>query len=458
MINGLYTAVIAMGLTRILYNLILTLGLVLGAPIWGAFMLAIPKLRAGFAEKWGRYPDELRQKLSGADPDKKRIWFHAVSVGEFNAIRSLINDLREEYTVIVTTTTGTGQALARRTYPDLAVMYFPYDWRPVLHQALDRVKPDLVVLTESELWPNFIDVVTGQQIPLVVINGRISRSSHRGYRWIRAFMRPYLRRITHFYMQSQGDADRINDIGKLPPEQITVAGNIKFDLVPTLDPIKKNILAHLLDIEPGEDTVITLASTHSGEDELLLDTAWQLRKDFPELKIILAPRHPERVNEIRTLLNGKGIHFALRSQLSEENPNRQPVVVLDTIGELLTVYSFSTVAVMGGSFIERGGQNPLEPLSQRVPVLFGPHMFNFPEISRMIVEQHAGYQVSSQEELVNAVTELLTQPEIYDSVAEHGQQLVENNRGAKEIIIQGIRAHLGDPTKSAVSAPQAAPL
>ncbi len=432
-----------MGLARLVYNLLLMLGLVLGAPVWSAAMLLVPKLRAGFREKLGDYPPELLDKLRTAAPGKRRIWFHAVSVGEFNAIRTLINELQEEATVIVTTTTGTGQALARRTYPDLAVLYFPYDFRWVLHKALRLIQPDLVVLTESELWPNFIDLVTGPyQTPMIVINGRISRGSHRAYRWIRLFTRQYLRRITHFYMQSQGDADRLQDIAKLPPEQITVAGNIKFDLMPTIDPIQKNILAHLLDVVPGEDTVLTLASTHSGEDEMLLETAMQLRKDFPELKIILAPRHPERVPEIRTILNGQGIHFALRSQLSEENPNRQPVVVLDTIGELLTVYSFSTVAVMGGSFIERGGQNPLEPLSQRVPVVFGPHMFNFPEISRMILEQQAGYQVETPEALINAVTELLTQPEIYDTVAENGQQLVENNRGAKEIIAQGIRHHL----------------
>lgn len=262
---------------------------------------------------------------------------------------------------------------------------------------------------------------------------------------IAPLLKPYLRAFTHFYMQSQMDADRIQQLGGLPPESLVVAGNIKFDLLPTVDPIQKNILAHLLDINPQEDTVLTLASTHSGEDEQLLGAAMQLKKDFPELKIILAPRHPERANEIKTLLNGRGWNYALRSQLSEENPNRQPIVILDTIGELVTVYSFTTVAVMGGSFVEQGGQNPLEAISQRVPVIFGPHMYNFPEISAMILEQQAGFQVQQASEIGNIVTGLLTQPEVYDSIAENGQKLIENNRGAKELIAAGIHQALAKP-------------
>jgi 3-deoxy-D-manno-octulosonic-acid transferase len=431
-----------MGFPLFLYNVLLLIGLLVLAPVWMSYLLLVPKARAGFWEKLGFYPALLKARM--AQKPRKRIWFHAVSVGEFNAIRSLIPDLQADYDVVVSTTTRTGHELAQRTFPELAILYFPYDVRATLRQAMGLVRPDLVVLTETELWPNFIDVVTrAYRTPLLLINGRLSRKSCRGYHWIRLFMKPCLNQITHLYMQSQSDADRVRQLGDLPPEQLTVVGNLKFDLIPTIDPLKRAALKHLLNINDG-DTVLTLASTHSGEDPLLLESYLQLKKDFPELKLILAPRHPERLPEIKGILNGKAVHYAVRSQLSDRNPNQQAVVVLDSIGELLTVYSFSTIAVMGGSFVEKGGQNPLEALSQRVPVIFGPHMHNFAEIRRMILDAQAGYEVQMQTELIHAVTGLLTQPEAYDSVAENGQQLLENNRGARAVMMQAIRTMLGE--------------
>jgi 3-deoxy-D-manno-octulosonic-acid transferase len=430
-----------MGLTRLLYNLLLLWGLLVLAPLWIGYLVLVPKARAGFWEKLGFYPPELVEKLE-PQGDRERIWFHAVSVGEFNAIKTLIPELREDYEVIVSTTTRTGHDLAQRTFPDLPVLYFPYDLRPTVHRAMQTVRPDLVVITETEIWPNFIDVATQHyQTPLLLINGRLSRHSCKGYQWIKLLIKPCLNQITHLYMQSQADADRIGQLGDLPPDQMTVVGNLKFDLIPSLDPARRTVLAQLLNIAE-DDTVLACASTHSGEDQFLVETYQLLRKDFPELKLVLAPRHPERAPEIKSILNSKALSYALRSQLSEENPNRQPIVVLDSIGELMTVYSLSRIAIMGGSFVEKGGQNPLEPLSQRVPVIFGPHMENFTEISRMILECRAGTQVHNQPELVNAVTELLTQPEIYDTVVETGLQLLENNRGAKEIILKAIRSYL----------------
>lgn len=421
----------------------LYLGLVLLAPVWLAYLWWVPKARAGFHQKRGVLPPALRARLAQREYPQ-RIWFHAVSVGEFNAIKTLIPGLRESFDVVISTTTRTGHDLAERTFPDIPVLYFPFDFAGVVRGVIRQVAPDLMVITETELWPNFTRVMTREfGVPLLLINGRLSARSYRGYRWVQWLMRPVLQQMSHLYMQSQNDADRIQALGNLAPEQMTVAGNLKFDLLPTVDPTRRAILARLLNIQP-EDTVLTCASTHSGEDEFLLDAYMRLKKDFPELKLVLAPRHPERLKEIQGMLNSKAVHYAVRSQLNEENPNRQDVVVLDSIGELLTVYSMSTVAVMGGSFVERGGQNPLEPLSQRVPVVFGPHMANFAEISRMILDCGAGSQVSDQETLVNALTELLTQPELYDNVAETGQQLIENNRGAKAVIETAIRRALAE--------------
>lgn len=422
-----------------LYNLALWVGILLGFPVWGLYLLTTAKARAGLAEKLGRYPEDLLARVAAIPAGKKRVWFHAVSVGEFNAIRPLITEMAEMqagHQVLISTTTLTGNTLAKKTFPNLPVFYFPLDYRPLIHGTMQRFRPDLAILTETELWPNMIDIV-GRQIPLILINGRISQKSYRGYKPLRPLMSAVLPRMTHLYMQSQGDVDRIRDLGNLPPEQATVAGNIKFDLNAVVDPMQRHILLNLLGFGP-QDTVLTLASTHAGEEQYLVSQYQKLHKDFPELKLVIAPRHPERTGEIRGILNTKALSYSVRSQLSESNPNRENIVILDTIGELLTVYSLSTLAIMGGSFIERGGQNPLEPLSQRIPVIFGPHMTNFPEITRLILEQQAGYQVHSAEELSAAVTELLTQPEIYSTVVENGQQLLENNRGTKEIFSEAI--------------------
>lgn len=432
-----------MGLSLFVYNALLLLALIGLSPVWAVYLLCSPKARAGFWEKLGFLPVPKKLVLR-ADEQRPRIWFHAVSVGEFNAIKPLIGDLKETYQIIISTTTRTGQELAQRTFPTLPVVYFPYDLRPSIRSLLHWVRPDLVIVAETELWPNFIErVVCFRKVPIIFINGRLSHRSCGRYHWIRALMRPFLRQVTHWYMQSQGDAERIRALGKLAPERVTVVGNLKFDLIPTVDPEKRAVLQRILNITEG-DTVLTLASTHSGEDALLVEAYLQMKRDFPELKLILAPRHPERINEIRNILNAQALPYSVRSLLSEEHPNppSQTIIVLNSIGELLTVYSFSTVAVMGGSFVEKGGQNPLEPLSQRVPVIFGPHMENFAEISRMLLEAGAGYQVQDMDELMQAVTNLLTQPEEYDTTAEKGLQLLENNRGARQFLQAEIYRHL----------------
>ncbi len=428
-----------MGFPLFLYNVFFWLGLFITLPALVIYLLTSPKARSGFFQKLSVFPDSFYQQLKQRPAGKKSIWFHAVSVGEFNAIRPLINDLQDEFFIIVSTTTRTGQELAKRVYPDFPVFYFPYDLRPIVHRVIQRVQPDLIILTETELWPNLIDITTRRyQIPLILINGRISQSSFAGYKLIKPLIDRALQKITHLYLQSQLDVERITTLAELPSESITVTGNLKFDIHPVVDPVQKGILAHLLNFSP-KDTILTFASTHSGEDQPLIETYMSLRKDFPELKLVIAPRHPERTGEIKTILNAKALHFSVRSQLSEANPNQCDVVVLDSIGELLTIYDLSTVAVMGGSFVEKGGQNPIEPISLRVPVIFGPHMKNFREITRLILENNAGYQVPDTETLMNVITQLLTQPEIYSNTVENGQQLLANNRGAKEILATGIR-------------------
>jgi len=429
----------------VIYNVLLSLGLLLGWPALLSMLIFIPKTRAGLMQKIGFYPAELRAQLANKAPAQKRIWFHTVSVGEFNAVRPLIAELTEPigtFNVVLSCTTHTGYELARKTFPMLAVFYFPFDFQGIFQRTLPLVQPDLVALAETELWPNFIYRITQiEKIPLILINGRLSPKSFKGYRRIQTIMQPCLQQVSHFYMQSPGDAERIQRLGDLPSERITVAGNLKFDLNPMVDPSKRAFLFQLLSIQEG-DTVLTYASTHSGEDRPLLEVYQHLKQDFPELTLILAPRHPERVNEIKGILHHLKLDFSVRSQLTPEKPNREKLVLLDSIGELLTVYSFTTVAVMGGSFIERGGQNPLEALSQGVPVVFGPYMYNFSAISQIVLEHQAGCQVQNAQVLIPTITRLLTQPEVYNSMAKQGLLLLEKNRGAKNILSQAIQTVL----------------
>ena len=293
-----------MGLTLYLYNALLWVGLVVLSPFWTLYLAVVPKTRAGFRQKLGLLtPDVERVLIRRPDATgRRRLWFHAVSVGEFNAIRPLILDLRDTFDIVISTTTRTGHNLALRTFPDCPVIYFSYDLRPIWKRMMRLVQPDLLIITETELWPNMMDVVTRRfHCPLIVINGRLSQRSWGRYQWIRALMKPVMQGVTHWYMQSQADAERVRQLGDLPPERVTMTGNLKFDLIPTVEPERRAFLSHVLRLSPG-DTVLTFASTHSGEDALLLDVWLTLKKDFPELKCILAPRHPERAGEMRGCL------------------------------------------------------------------------------------------------------------------------------------------------------------
>jgi 3-deoxy-D-manno-octulosonic-acid transferase len=430
-----------MSFSLLLYNALLLVGLVWGWPIILLWLALNPKTRAGLGAKWGVYPTDFLARLATQRQSQQpQLWFHAVSVGEFNAIKSLVADLKDQFAITITTTTLTGQTLAQQTFPDLPITYFPLDFRPVLHHAVHNMRPDLVILTETELWPNAVDVIArSHQIPVFLINGRISATSFKGYQRFKPLMGPLLRQIKHLFMQSEADANRVLALGA-EAKNITVAGNIKFDLNPTIDDAQLATLKACFNF--GErDTVMVCASTHTGEDAPLLQAYLTLRKDFPELKLILAPRHPERRAEIRNLLQSQGVSFSLRSQLNTEHPNTTAIVVLDSIGELLATYRLSHLAIMGGSFIAHGGQNPLEPISQSIPVIFGPYMFNFAQITKLIRENHVGLQIESPDGVVDAVTQLLTQPEVYQAMVLRGQKILQTNRGAKAILQNAITQH-----------------
>lgn len=421
---------------RLLYNFILAAGLLITFPVWAVYVLTTPKVRTGFLQKIGIYPSEVLDGFRQLRDDVPCIWIHAVSVGEFNAVRPLIVSLLEQsYQLVVSTTTTTGQELARKVLPKtVPVFYCPFDLPATVQQLLRLVRPSALLLTETELWPNLIFEAADAGVPVLLINGRLSPRSFTRYRLLRPLlMKPLLHRMERLLMQSQGDADRMLALGA-PAEKVQALGNIKFDINAHVDPQQVEAFRQMFGFDPTA-TVLTAASTHPGEEELVAETFIRLRKNFPTLKLVIAPRHPERVEKVRKLLNNRALRYSLRSELNEDVQSAQPIVVLDTIGELLTVFALSDAVIMGGSFVPAGGHNVLEPLSQQVPVVYGPYMFNFPEINRWLLEHRAAVQVETLDELVSTLTGWLTQPEKTAHLVENGQRLLMQHRGIKDQLV-----------------------
>jgi 3-deoxy-D-manno-octulosonic-acid transferase len=437
----------------VLYNLLIFFALWFLMPVWTLYLLFTPKARAGFFSKLGVYPKDFTAKLNAKPAGIKRVWIHCVSVGELNAIRPLAESLMETelIQVVLTTTTLTGQTLARKLYPEWPVTYFPYDLRGCLQSSIEAIVPDVILLTETELWPNFIFTASqGFEIPVLTINGRISPRSFKGYRKIKPLMAQLFQWLDHVYAQSQGDAERLMGLGA-PAEKVTVAGNVKFDIQPKpgQDSIAQELL-RILNLQEGQ-AILVLASTHKGEDLPLVEVAMALENAV----IVLAPRHPERTADIETLLASQGFETVRRSALiaSETSGLTRPVsirvVILDTIGELQALYGLSKLAVIAGSFEKIGGHNPLEALVAGVPVVYGPNMHNFPDIARLVEAYDAGESVADAKALGLALKRLWQNHERLQEMSQHGLKLLAEHQGATQRLQAAVLMHLGLSTMEA---------
>jgi 3-deoxy-D-manno-octulosonic-acid transferase len=383
--------------------------------------ISFSKARIGFFQKLGCLPESFQQKLNTL-PRKNRLWLHAVSVGELNAAQPLIQALEKQYSLILSTTTQTGQNLAKQRYPHLPIFYFPFELPWAIASILTQIQPIKILMMETEIWPCFLCVAHRHNIPVYMINGRLSERSFRSYHRFRWFFKPVLSKYTRLLMQSETDSNRMIALGA-PPDRVISVGNMKFDYTP-IESMKN--LKQEFHWQP-EDKVLVFASTHAGEDELFIE----LGQKFPQLKIILAPRHPQRVPEVSALLTKAGVDFTLRTHLKPSS-----WIVLDTIGELRDVFAMSTLAVMGGSFVPSGGHNPLEPIQAKIPVIFGPHMQNFQDVARMVLAEEAGFQAQSIEEAESQIEHWLTDNEAYHHTVRQGQQLLTANQGTTEKIIK----------------------
>jgi len=413
-----------------------------------AHVLAMPLILARLVWRARANPDYLgclHQRFGFGAPqalDAAPVWIHAVSVGEAQAAVPIARALLARYPeqpLLITTTTPTGRDRVRQALGDAVVhRYVPYDLPWLVGRFMRTLRPRVLIVMETELWPNLFAACTRHGVPVVLANVRLSARSARGYRRVAWLTCEMLSRVKRIATQSQADATRLLSLGA-DPDTVRVTGSIKFDLHL---PASLREQAQVMRREFGtERSVLIAASTHEGEDALVLDAYAQVLQAIPHCLLVLVPRHPERFNAAAALCRKRGYATAMRSK-SPRGFDGVDVFVGDSMGELPLFYAASDVAFVGGSLVPVGGHNMLEPAALGLPVLFGPYVFNFAEISRMLMEVGGAWQVASARELGERALALLEDANLRHNVGDRGQQFVESNRGALDRLMQIIEHEL----------------
>jgi 3-deoxy-D-manno-octulosonic-acid transferase len=393
------------------------------------------------AERFGLLSASELSKIDG----RPVIWLHAVSVGESIAARPLLKALRAHYpkhAILVSNTTETGRGTTSAFPEKDLCIYFPFDFLPAVRRALDSIKPELVIIMETEIWPNFTREAASRNIPVVLANGRISDRSYARYLKFSWFFRHALQHFSRLCMQTETDCERIVAIGA-PPDRTLRAGNLKYDIpFHSVGHDEKRCLRAHYSIPEGL-LVLMAGSTHPGEEQLVIDTYRKLLPIFEGLFLILVPRHPERASEVATLLERSGISYQRRTSLQGSEPFQQGgALLIDTVGEMMNLYALSDIAFVGGSLVPTGGHNLLEPASLGIPSIFGPHTNNFKEITELVLQYGAGVQVDSPEELTESCRTLITSSELRRVFGMNGLKLIRDNGGATERHLEVVAKYL----------------
>ena len=383
-------------------------------------------------ERLGYIPSGILQTLSGAP----RIWIHAASLGEIRVADSIVKALRRilpACSIIVSTVTEHGRELATETFGgDIPVVYAPVDFIGPVRKALSRANPDILVFLETELWPAWITEAHRMGIKTAMINGRISMKSISGYLKLRPFFRKVLRNVDAFSMISDQDSARIMAMGA-DPKKIEVHGNAKYDrLVSLADPAMARQMQKILSLKAGSP-VFVAGSTRGSEEAMMLDAYEKIVSEFPDTIMIIAPRHIERTAEIQSLVERRGFRYQLRSELHDDGAKRtEPVIIINTFGELFKLYSIGTVVFCGGSLVPLGGQNPLEAAVWGKVVFYGPSMEDFLDAKAILEEVGAGIPVSSPEMLAEKMIWFLRHPETLISYGGRAREAVIRNQKAAD--------------------------
>lgn len=423
-----------------LYSLMLALGAVATGPYW---------ILQGLRGK--KYFRSLLSRLGWKMPEwrdaRRPVWIHAVSVGEVLAAKVLFAELLQaqpSLPVIVSTVTAAGQALAQKELGKAAAhLYFPFDWQFAVTRFLERFQPRAVVLMETELWPNFVRACSIGGIPVFLANGRISDRSCRRYALVRPLIADVLGRLEMLGVQTDEDARRFAALGAAK-SRIRVTGNLKFDYAPAREPGACELLERIgACLGLSQETLpVVVGSSMKGEEGLFLRAFRALQARLPQTRLILAPRHPERFEEVAGLIAATGLPWERRSRLGDAAGGQARIVLLDSIGELRSVYALAEAAVIGGSFLPFGGHNLLEPAALGKAVIFGPHMNNFREAARMFLDAGAARQCGP-EDLAGVLAELMENPELRRQMGRQAERILQCNRGAAAATARFLLPYIG---------------
>jgi 3-deoxy-D-manno-octulosonic-acid transferase len=427
----------------LIYNLLFTIALTAALPYYLLRMWRRGGYSEGFGQRFGWYGESLRRRIA----EKPRIWVHAVSVGEVSVALRLIGAWRKKRpgdAFVLSTNTSTAHELARRSLDAADVLiYFPIDFPPVLKRVADCIRPRMLVLTEGEWWPNLIRLVHSRNVPIAVINGRMSEPSFRGYYRMRWFFSGVMRMADLICAQSREDADRLLRMGA-DPARVFTTGSAKYDAA-GLDPesgVKAAGVLRAAGLDPAGIFLLG-GSTWPGEEAIMLDAYMHFKTSYPELRLILVPRHAERRGEVMSEIQSRGLKAVQRSRMAEvSGPSGPPdVLLVDTTGELKHFFAVATVIFMGKSLTEHGGQNVIEPAACGKPIIVGPNNENFREVIADFVASDAIIQVQNASGLVQSIGELLPDPQLREEYGGRAMRLVMENRGSMDktlTLIEGI--------------------
>ncbi|MDX1950651.1 MAG: 3-deoxy-D-manno-octulosonic acid transferase [Verrucomicrobiota bacterium] len=420
---------------RFLYNILFTFFFLIASPHYFLRMWRRGNWREGFGQRFAQYDAKLKMALT----NRHVLWIHAVSVGEVNIATHLIRALElraPNLKIVVSTTTSTGMGELRRKLPShIAKIYYPIDRRKFASRALRVINPDAIVLVEAEIWPNFLWLARDRRIPVVLVNARLSPRSYRGYRLFGVLFRKVFHSFAAVGVQNDADAAKLIALG-CRPEAVHVVGNLKFDAARIEERPAMNSRVLLRQLGVADDApVIVAGSTHAGEEVLLARVAERLRRRFPNLFLVLVPRHFERGNEVGKQLDSMGVKFVFRTEISASTlieAGKTQCLLVNTTGELVYFYEVASAIFVGKSLTAEGGQNPIEPGVLGKPMVFGPHMENFQAITEALLEGKGAIQVNDEAGLEKAFESLLSDEQAANELGRNAQQVIKKNQGSIE--------------------------
>lgn len=428
---------------RILIDLIYLLAAIGYSPIVIYRAVRHKRYRTGWDQRFG--------KITRKFPEKKCIWLHAVSVGEVNAAKTVIKGLQNkfpDFEIVISTTTDTGYARATNTFgKNFHVFYFPFDFSWSMSRAFRNIHPAICLLMEQEVWPNFLHFAQQSDVPVIVVNGRISDKAFARYEKLKLFSKIIYRKVTLILAQTDQYAQRFITIGA-PAENVIVTGSLKYDTSQITNKVEgSDALAAKLNIT--DERLWVAGATGPGEEKILLDVFTNLtgRQQFNDLRLAIVPRKPERFDEVAQLIKDAGFDFVRFSSIKTTDarcPDKTPVILGDTMGDLRKFYSLSTIIFVGRSLVPMGGSDMMEAAALGKPTIFGPHAFNFRQAVDALLKDEGAIMVKDEQELLQTMQKCLSDPDFAQKIAKNGRQVIKKNQGATKKTITQIAALLND--------------